>query len=145
MYFWEIFNLWCFLLMIIFYHQTKTLIDFWYKRWLNSQISYLIIRGFTSWANWNLQEPLYCLWHKGFQNSIGIRIFSQKKKKKKNQLHYLESGNIKHGVSYWNIFGYKKRASIASSFWFTTEPPPSPPSRRILDLLQHFHCRSVVS
>ena len=115
--------------MIIFYHQTKTLIDFWYKRWLNSQISYLIIRGFTSWANWNLQEPLYCLWHKGFQNSIGTRIFSQKKKKKKSIAlsrkwkYQTRRQLLKH------IWVQKGKASIASSFWFTTESLhlPHPP------------------
>ena len=37
--FWSIFkesfNLWCLLLMITLYHQTKILISFWYKRGLN--------------------------------------------------------------------------------------------------------------
>ena len=61
-FFWverESFNLWCLLLMIALYHQTKTPISFWCKRGLNlksliyKSLIQAYIRDFTSWANWN--------------------------------------------------------------------------------------------
>ena len=36
-FFWESFNLWCSLLMIVFYHHIKTLISFWCRQGLNSR------------------------------------------------------------------------------------------------------------
>ena len=45
--------LWCPLLMIALYHQTKTPINFLMQAGIETQISYTTIIDFSSWANWN--------------------------------------------------------------------------------------------
>ena len=43
---WDSFNLWCLLFMIVFYHQTKTAINFWCRWRLNLRSSNIILYHF---------------------------------------------------------------------------------------------------
>ena len=68
-FFWESFNLWCPLIIIVLYHQTMILIGFWCRRWLNSKS--LIQPSVLTETHYNIEYNCMhetCEWMYKFKN-----------------------------------------------------------------------------